>query len=745
MKGWLRRRVDRHPVLWVALLGAAAVLVADGAWLAGLPLAIGVVAGLLVERRWQLLAVALGVALVAGWSHGRGVAGQHQRAAAVGKGRPGEVSGRVVGRVRSASAGWSALVRVDASHGGGRVWFRGFGRPPAPGDRVSGGGRFQALPQRRNPGAFDVGRWLFRQGVFAVFRASGVSIEEGGSAVAGERVREWFRTAVTRGLDPRSREVAVIRAVVLGEHPNDDVLIDPFRRSGTLHVFAVSGLHVGMVGLLGWMLLGALGVPRRSSIPLLVALMFFYAWLTGMKPPAVRAATMATVVLAGFWLKRRPDVVNALGLALLWVVLSEPHRLFHAGVQLSFGVVFAIGWLAGPCSRPFGWISRAEPYLPRQLYRGWQSAWLGLRRKVVGVLSVSTAAWAGSAPLTAFYFGLFTPVSIPASALLSVPVFLMLGSAFLAAVLSPLPAVGERINRLNGGLARTTLALAEGAAQLPGGHLAVPRDRPAEDFLIVYDLGSDGAAVLHDGGSTTLVDGGSRRSFEGVLGPSLRRMALRPAAFVMTHPETGHAGGLVEALDAFPLRRGLVPVLEARSPVFRDLLVAADDRGVRLRRGRVGRPYPLSPGATLEVLHEPPPRNLAALADDRVMPVRLDWQGSRVLFLADSGWQLWRSLRESGVDVRAEVLVIGRHLHDREVDDGLLAAVQPRVIIATHDDFPASERLSPRWRRNCERRGIRVFHQGECGAVTMTHEEGELVLRGFVDGSECRVPPGAAD
>jgi beta-lactamase superfamily II metal-dependent hydrolase len=166
---------------------------------------------------------------------------------------------------------------------------------------------------------------------------------------------------------------------------------------------------------------------------------------------------------------------------------------------------------------------------------------------------------------------------------------------------------------------------------------------------------------------------------------------------------------------------------------------AGEVRGVRLLRGRAGQDYVLDGETKFEVLFEPDFWNWSTVADERVMPVRLNWRGWRVLFMADAGWATERAMMESGVDLSADVIVAGRHLHDASLGASFLKATGARVVVAGHSDFPSVERVPESWRRSCENKGIRVMHQGECGAVSFVQEEGALLLRGFVDGSEVRL------
>jgi ComEC/Rec2-related protein len=743
MRGPLRRSVERHPLLWVAVAAAAAVVAVDGGhpggWVA-LALAVGI-PGFVGLRAIPLAALLL--ALVAAVLHGQRLLPQDaaRRWIEAAGASSATLTARVLSVPQATGGGWSALVEVRTGGPAGKVWWRGAGPPAAQGETIAADGLFRPFPEPRNPGEFEVGKWLHRKGAWGVFEAQGLArpvAPPPAWSLFGQRARTWFREAVTAGLDPAGREAAVIRAMVLGENPDDDALIESYRASGTLHVFSVSGMHVAMVGAIGWLVLKLLGVPRRPAVGLILVGMFAYAWITGMKPPAARSVTMAAVLLGGFLFRRRPDLLNALGLALLVALLLDGHLIFLAGVQLSFGVVLAIGLGTGRASRCFGWIDRKEPYLPLPLYGWWRTRWLKFREGTATALGASTAASIGSIPLTVWHFGFFSPVSILASPLIGLPVFVLMALALFAAALSPLPDASERVNRLNGRVAGFCTAIASTAAAVPGGSFQIPRDRPGEDFLIVYDPGHGGAAAcLHDGRASVLFDTAHRPGFRRIVLTSLRHLALRPDSLVLSHPDGGHLGGAVEALDALPVRQILLPVERARSQSFRALVDAAASRGIATSRGLTGRAYPVSPDAWFEVIHEPDPLDFHAVADERVMITRLHWRGWRILFLGDAGLRTERAMLESGRELGAEVIVAGRHRQDASLGDAFLAAVRPRAIVAGHADFPPEERVPAAWQAATEEAGIRVFHQGRAGGVTLVvGDDGSLAIRGFLDGKE---------
>jgi competence protein ComEC len=733
MRRSIARFFGRRPLLGFALAATSAVAAIHGGWWLG-----GSFAVVLGLAAWLSGLQATALALLCMTFAAGGVAiREHRRETATERltqPASAQATGSLLGDAEVSAWGWEGRVKLTEPVAGAVVVWRGTGESPVAGAVVSAVGRFVPPEGPRNPGEFDERVWAARQGIAAEFSARPGSgkTRTGPWAAAGARVRRAFRDSVTTGLAEDGRAASVIRAVVIGDYPkNDDALIGAFRNSGTLHVFSVSGLHVAMVGFLGWGLLRWLRVPRRLAVPVLIALMFSYAWLTGNSPPALRSAWMAAVFLGAFALRRRPDLLNALGAVLLAAVLWDGRLLWQPGVQLSYGVVAAIAVGATVFSRFFGRFARPDPYLPRVLLTPYQECGLWFRRKIAGDASVSCAAWLGSTPLTWWHFGLVTPVSMVASLALVPLVFLLLAAGLGSAALHPfVPAVSARINRANGQIAEATAWIAGRFSAVPGGNLRVAH--VTQPRLLIFDLDHGaGAACFSAQNGAVLFDAGDRPGFRRRVLSSLRTLGIEPDSVVLSHPDGGHVGAGEEVTGAFPIRQVLLPVERARSKGYQFWLNA---EGPRKIPAQLGERLPMPDGAELEILFAPDSTAWDAVADDRVAIYRLHWRGWRILFVSDAGWKAERRLLDSGVDLRADLLVAGHHRHDLSLDDAFVAAVAPRAIVASNASFPPEERLDPskvgRWREL----GIAVFDQRETGGVTIRPELGKLKLEGFLNG-----------
>lgn len=479
-----------------------------------------------------------------------------------------------------------------------------------------------------------------------------------------------------------------------------------------------------------------LGVPRRVSIPLLIALMFGYSWITGNSPPAVRSAWMAAVFLGAFMARRRPDLLNALGAVLLGASIWDGRLLGQAGVQLSYGVVAAIGLWGGWFSRKLGRFAEPDSYLPKVLLTNWQARWFGAKRWVTDSVAVSCAAGIGSTPLTAWHFGLVTPVAVIASLFMIPVVFVLLVLGLVSAAVHPFsPQAASGLNQANGKVALLCSGLAEKLAAIPGSSVTIPRGgRP---FLQIYDLDyGAGAVCFAASDGSVMLDCGDQYTFKRVVLPSLRSFGVNPDSVVLSHPDGGHIGGGATLLQSTEIHQVLLPVERSRSPSYRDW--QAGDFKALLAKPGLRLPFP--DDATLEVLHAPDPLAWDAIADERVAIYRLNWRGWRILFVNDAGLRTERKLLASGQDLRADILIAGRHRTDLSLGDEFIKAVAPRAIVASNSPHPPEEQLDPRkvswWRKS----GIEVLDQRATGGVTITPEkDGSLMLKGFVDGRILRL------
>ncbi len=547
-----------------------------------------------------------------------------------------------------------------------------------------------------------------------------------------ERAKVKLKKAITRGIEDDEIGTPIIVAMMLGDTPSStSEITKAFRYSGAMHVFAVSGLHVTIVGGIVWWLLLLCRVPRRSAIFLIIIVMASYAMLTGGRAPAMRATLMAITFLSAFLLRRKPSLFNSLALSMIIVLLWRPAQVTEVGFQLSYGVITAIGVGFAIAYQWTGKMAELDPFFPRRLLSNWQKRRLGFRGKIAAMAATSLAAWVGSLPWMAYHFGLVTPIAVLASLVLIPFTFLVLSLgifSFLVGLVSPTASKG--INHLNCWAARSAYYSAKGFSAVPLGHHLVGSQAPAD--WVVFDFSNGGASSFLATGEGTLIDIGNDRRYYQVVRPAMRRWHHVPQNIILTHPDAKHSGSILTLTEHFNPQNLFLPVKWSRSPTYREF-IAQDYPGVIV--AELGKRYPLSSDAWFEVLR-PGQEDLDTLADSRGMAIRVHWDGWKILVMGDLGVEEERDMLASGIDLSSDIVIIGRHGRTYSGSIDFLKATGAQAVIASSSTYPKRETPTKFWRDAVEKIGIHLFVQDETGAVLMDFDPDQLRLESYLNSED---------
>lgn len=323
----------------------------------------------------------------------------------------------------------------------------------APYFRYGDGVELYGTLQRPEPiDRFDYPAYLESQGIYGIFWAQESAVITGADSSTGVATdfREGvfdLRRALGRGLDESlpPTEAALARALLLGLRGQlTDGVVEDFRQSGTSHLLAISGLHLGVlllmtVGLLHW----ALG--RHTAMPVILALgaVWLYVLVSGAPVSVVRAAIMGSVYLAALGLGRpRESLLPALALSVVVMTALDPGAASRISFQLSFaamaGIALALPWQEAMCRSIAGRLEgtgcRWSPMAGTAL--GWLAS---------GVL-ISAAATLATFPLVALNFGRLPLLGIPAT-ILATPLlpFVLAGGLISAAAGMVHPLLGQLV------------------------------------------------------------------------------------------------------------------------------------------------------------------------------------------------------------------------------------------------------------------------------------------------------------
>ena len=690
--------------------------------------------------------------------------------------------GRITGVVSEKSFGNATLVRVALDVE--RVlrneqWLVASGRvmlqTPGPLDERIFSGRLMEVdgvlappPRSRAPGLFDYRQYLQRRGIHFILRLDEHSrwtfLDEHLSPRKRwvDRFDDWARATLTRGLADEEEVNDLLCAMVLGWRTvQSDEMAEPFMRSGTMHIFAVSGLNIVFVTGFLVALLCVCRLPQRWVGIVAVPVLWFYTAATDWQPSAVRATTMMTVVLCAWALARPIDMLNSAGVAAFLILLVDPQQLFHVGFQLSFVVVLGLILIMPPLTTWLeGWLS-PDPLLPRSL---WPLRWRWGQsplRWVALLVATSVVAWLASAPLSAAYFHLFTPVSLLANLLVvplaSLVIATSMGSLLVGALW---PGVAELFNNAGWLFMKWILGISEWAAALPSAYQYVRgpdawmvvlayivlfgvgagwvferRIRPwaigmavlsliailwqvrMEGQVVRITLLPDGPAIYQEPFSNAdglLVDTGDEAATRMVVLRYIRTRGVDSLPqMLLTHGVKHHVGGLAQIVTNAPVREAFLNPANSQTAAGREAHRLLVDQGVRERFVAAGDVV-----GAWAILHPARDAKYARSGDGAVV-VRGKFQGVRVLLLSDLDAQGQQDLLGSGQDLRADIVVTSMPEYGEALRPAVLAAVNPEIILVHDSAQPVTQRASPALLRRLVQTGIPMFSTRHIGGTRL--------------------------
>ncbi len=610
-------------------------------------------------------------------------------------------------------------------------------------------------------------------------------VAEGGDLAGrllGTRGRLQERMAALWG-----QRAPMVEALVLARREHlEPELREAFALSGTAHLLAISGFHVGVVA---GLLLGVLrlaGLRRRPAT--LGAALGCWGYVLGIGAPhaAVRAALILTL-LAGARIRGRPVVpVGALASALLLLLVADPRNLRSIGFQLSFAGTAGLVLLRRPLGR---WVDRGWRYWRgRPLVRGRKvrGPAEGLLRGGADGLVAGTAATLPTLPLLAWHFDRISVVGIPATLAVAPVVAAAIPGVGATLLLSLLP--GPLAPFLAGGVG-LLLAAVEAAvrwcAELPGASIWVSRRAlcwgggvaaalsmafrlvlpgrirgavrrgcsgalavavllllpllpgPAALEVHMVDVGqgdavalrlpSDRWVVVDAGPRSDRFDAGHRRVV-----PYLRRHGVRRVeALVLSHPHLDHVGGAPAVLRELPVRGVLDPSRPVPGTAWRETLTEARLRGSSWWTAVAGLEMALD-GVELTVLHPDP--------GTAVDPELSDWNDLSIVLLVRYGeatvlltGDAYHWVEEEALEAVPDdltVLKVGHHGSRTSTGEALLERARPRVALIPVGDGNRYGHPHPEVARRLERYGVSTYRTDRDGDLRVRiHRDGSVQVR----------------
>lgn len=443
----------------------------------------------------------------------------------------------------------------------------------------------------RNPAAFDGERQMLLDGIAAAGHVSDTaSAQRIGSPAGIVAWREYMAIRIAE--DTRAKSGRFIAALALGDTRGLSVEDwEALRAAGLTHLIAISGFHVGLVGLglaaLAWglyQLWPTLGryCPRRVTMAGAATLgAFVYLLATGASLPTLRTVLMIAFVACALILRRQTGVAQSLAVALMLVLMMDPLCVLRPGFWLSFGGVAWLAWC----------LQGIQAGHVRQFLAAQAVASLGLlplaviffaQASLVGPLAnlVAVPWWSGvvvplallGTTMEVLHVGWGTPLWTLAGIAFDIswPLFEWLASSRLALIWIPQSAVWALPLALVGMFA---LLMPRG---MPGRALAatlalpllwpnVDQPETGEIDIVQMDVGQGTAMLVRTRHHSLLYDAGpaTPQGFDAgersVL-PLLHAYGVgRLDTLILSHADADHAGGRDAIAQAIPIEHTLAP------------------------------------------------------------------------------------------------------------------------------------------------------------------------------------------
>ena len=262
-------------------------------------------------------------------------------------------------------------------------------------------------PSSNGERTFDYKKYLERKGIFAIATVSKsnpiILMGEGKGSLLKSYAYRFKRSLEHKIVDLfMLPEGHFLSAVLLGEKQDmPEGWKGIFMKTQTMHLLAISGLHVGIIAFITLFLVGLFGIPRTSKFIITILILVAYAIMIGGRPSVVRATIMGVVLLASYALRRDADIYNSLGLAASAVLIFNPDQLFNQGFILSFISVLSIVYIAPKINHMFG-IDKIDRHDNRKRVKYYIST----------LSTASLAVWLGLLPLTINFFNIISPISV---------------------------------------------------------------------------------------------------------------------------------------------------------------------------------------------------------------------------------------------------------------------------------------------------------------------------------------------
>jgi competence protein ComEC len=592
---------------------------------------------------------------------------------------------------------------------------------PEPGDTICYEASWYPVTPPTVPGAFDTQSWLKSQNLAAYGKFMHWTAYRGEWTFERSffTFRKFMESRFARHLD--ASETGLLMGLLAGDKSSiPEVLRSDFQRSGLVHVLAISGFHVVLLAGMLMVFLKATGLPHKIVIIVAVALLSIYVPVTGGSPAVRRAVMMFAIPQIGTLFGKPANTLNSLGVALLLIILPEPHVIWNPGFQLSFAATAGI--IIGTPHNP-------TQYLPESFSKN--KLWQKIQSFAIDPTYVTLCATLATAPFLIYHFKTLSPFAWFGN-IIVVPAISLGMQAGLFAQLSPFDFVcgifcnaarfflrlASLLTRLlsDSNASSITVGPFPPSTLLALGLLILLLPICRKNFiarkyallslvlssavfaynsyheilhpswtLTTIDVGQgDSHLVKAPSGRHFLIDAGdnSRQdSGKDIIVPFLHHIGVRQLeALIITHPDKDHFGGALSLLKMFPVKEIWTSEcsLKENKPDWQQVIQEAHKRHIPVRHMHRGILWKEN---FFEIRTVHPVKDVCTEANEMSVTLRIKGLGHSAVLTGDLTIAGEKEILKTDIYLKSDVLKLGHHGSKTSSSVPFLNAVDPTYAI----------------------------------------------------------------
>lgn len=659
----------------------------------------------------------------------------------------------------------------------------------SPGDTVAIRASLKKPTPPLVPGSFDYSDYLAKHNIYAIgFIKSPLHIQK---VVKKEKetlfhtMKYWperLRNSINRFIDSRldADTASIYKALLTGDRSSvSPEIIEHFKGAGVLHILAISGLHMSLLGIFSYGICFYLlrrstwlikRINTRKTAALFCVLpILFYTLIAGVKTPVFRSFLMSLVVILSVCQGRKHSFGSLLACAALIILVISPAELFTPSFQLSFAAVMAIG-----AAIPL--ITATNNALTKRFEK--KKTNNILRWTVAGIM-VSLAATIGTTPLLLYHFNRISLVGVVANLVVEpLLCFWSLLLGFIAIIFMPIWQSAAALLLHAGSLG---IVLADEAtaffATLPLSTLFYPspssfhialfyiflchffffkkrkpytriiisclfgftlltmfipfkeitKNQQDEAVLSYLAVGHGSTTFLEMvGGRRIVIDAGALSSPGFDIGRStiapflLSKGVRRVDDIVITHPDSDHYNGALFLLKHFKVKNLWISIRMSQESGWQKLLGIAKEKDTNIIIGRTGQYIARDSEDALVVLANTAEGGYARSDNDRGLVLKYVHRDFSAIFPGDISVVVEKELIANNVDLRGEVLLAAHHGSTTSNSQQFLETVAPEIFIVSSGRNCKVSRPESELAVRCRKLGINLIPLNKAGTITLT-------------------------